>query len=153
MPSRRTTLIASAAGLGFTAAGCASRAPAMSRTELLGQVRAAEEGFAATMARRDAAAFATFIADDAVFINSGSPLRGKAAITEHWKRFFATPEAPFSWRPEIVEIGAQGSLGYTEGPVLSDKGVAFAKFYTTWQRGPTGQWLVIFDNGYRLCGA
>lgn len=50
-------------------------------------------------------------------------------------------------------FATEGMLGYTDGPVLSDKGVAFAKFYTTWHRGPTGRWLVMFDNGYRLCSA
>ena len=39
------------------------------------------------------------IAEDAVFINGGKPLRGKAAIVEHWRRFYSGPRAPFSWKP------------------------------------------------------
>ena len=117
MTSRRTALLASGASL--CGAGCATQLPARSRSDLLSEVRAAEEGFAATMTSRDLTAFGQFIAEDAVFINSGKPLRGKAAIIEHWTKFFAPPQAPFSWRPELVEVAGTGSLGYTEGPVAS----------------------------------
>ena len=42
-----------------------------------------ERAFAATMAARDQAAFASFIAEDAVFLNGGrGELRGKAAIAQ-----------------------------------------------------------------------
>jgi uncharacterized protein (TIGR02246 family) len=119
-------------------------------TDLLEQVRQSELAFAATMAARDLNAFAGFIAEDAVFINAGQPLRGKGAIVQYWERFFSGPAAPFSWRPDIVEIAAAGTLGYTEGPVTASSGVSELRFYTTWQRQARG-WLVIFDNGYKVC--
>jgi ketosteroid isomerase-like protein len=139
--------------------GCASApptAPVMSKpvsssAELLEQVRAAETAFAQTMAKRDLNGFAALIAPDAVFINGGSPLRGREAILAFWGRFFKEPAAPFSWRPEIVELASNGSLGYTEGPVTSSAGKVFARFYSTWQRQNTGNWLVVFDNGYNAC--
>ena len=84
-------MIAGAAGVALTGTGCAVRGPVGSRSDLLAQVRAAEVGFAATIARRDAAAFADFIDEDAVFINSGNPLRGRPAIAEFWKRFCVPP--------------------------------------------------------------
>lgn len=151
MTSRRLAMLAGAAGAAFVGAGCASRGPAASHPDLLSQVRSSEEGFAATMARRDLAAFAEFIAEDAVFINAGNPLRGKAAIVEHWAKFFVPRAAPFSWRPELVEVASFGTLGYTEGPVLSAAGTVFAKFFSTWQLSPGGKWLVVFDNGYNAC--
>ena len=153
MASRRVALFAGvgAVGAGLGASGCASKGPAATRTELLSQVRLAEEGFAATMARRDAAAFAEFIAEDAVFINSGNPLRGRAEIVGFWAKFFTPPAAPFAWRPELVEVASSGTLGYTEGPVLSPAGAVFAKFFTTWQLSSSGKWLVVFDNGYSVC--
>jgi ketosteroid isomerase-like protein len=151
MTPRRQALFAAAAALPL--AGCAAMPPPASRDELLAQVRAAETGFAATMARRDLQAFAAFVADDAVFVNGGSPLRGKAAILEHWKRFFVEREAPFSWAPESVELAGGGMLGYTEGPVRSPAGAVFARFHSTWQRQPGGRWLVVFDNGSATCKA
>lgn len=149
MNSRRRTALLAAAAL--PVAGCSTPAARVPRTELLSQVTAAELSFADTMARRDRAAFAAHILDDAVFVNGGKPLRGKAAIVEHWQRFFVEPAAPFSWKPEIAELGADGTLGYTEGPVISPAGVTFARFYSTWQRRPDGTWRVVFDNGYSVC--
>jgi ketosteroid isomerase-like protein len=144
--ARRHLLIASAATLG---AGCAN-APAapFSLAERVAQVRAAETAFAQSMADRNLAAFASFVADDAVFINGGSPLRGRAAIVEDWTRLFAPGPAPFAWKPALVEVVASGSLGYTEGPVTAADGAAFAKFYSTWRRSDAGVWQVVFDNGY-----
>jgi ketosteroid isomerase-like protein len=115
------------------------------------RLRAAETAFAATMAARDLGAFATFIADDAVFINGGKPLRGKAAIVEHWRRFYSGPRAPFSWKPEIVEVLGSGQLGYSEGPVADPDGVVVARYASTWRLDPAGQWKVVFDNGTEVC--
>jgi hypothetical protein len=70
---------------------------------------------------------------------------------QHWERFFTGPSAPFSWEPAIVEVAAGGTLGYTEGPVTLASGSSTTRFYTTWQRQALGGWLVIFDNGYRVC--
>lgn len=132
-------------------AGCAT-APLPPVAELAAQVRAAETAFAKTMADRDFAAFSALIADDAVFINGGQPLRGKAAIAAFWKTFYEGAAAPFSWKPEIVEVAAGGSLGYTEGPVAGPDGKVFARFWSTWRRdAATGQWRVVFDNGQRIC--
>jgi ketosteroid isomerase-like protein len=109
-------------------------------------LRAAESAFAKSMADRDFDAFASHVADDAVFINGGQPLRGKAAVLAHWKRFFEKPAAPFAWQPELAEVA--GDLGYTEGPVSAPDGRVFARFFSTWRRGASGRWLVVFDNGY-----
>ena len=132
-------------------AACASRPPVRSRDEGLARLRAAEEGFAATMARRDLRAFGEYVSDDAVFVNGGSPLRGKDAIVTFWAKFFASQTAPFSWRPEIVELASSGALGYTEGPVMSPSGEVFARFFSTWQLGADDRWLVVFDNGTSVC--
>jgi uncharacterized protein (TIGR02246 family) len=145
----RRSLLAAAAAL--PAAGCATRALPVSREAAIAELRAAETGFADSMARRDAAAFAGFVADDAVFIHGGRPLRGKAAVVEHWSRFFAGPTAPFSWAPEIVEVAGDGAIGYSEGPVTSPKGEVFARFCSTWRRDADGRWRVVFDNGYPVC--
>lgn len=129
-------------------AGCASPAP--QAADAVAQVRAAETAFAKSMADRDFSAFSALVADDAVFINGGQPLRGKPAVLAFWKKFFDGPAAPFAWKPEIVEVS--GALGYTEGPVSTPDGKVFAKFWSTWRRDPgTGAWRVAFDNGQRVC--
>ena len=130
-------------------AGCAVTGPRKAAFEPT-RLAAAESAFAATMQQRDFAAFAAHIADDAVFINGGKPLRGKPAILEHWQAFFEDAAAPFSWSPEIAEIGGR-DLGYTEGPVLDPAGKVIARFVTTWQLQPDGEWRVVFDNGHDVC--
>lgn len=152
-PRRSCLLALAAAPLGAAAlAACAApggpTAPPLTRDEATAQLRAAETAFAATMAARDLAAFASHIADDAVFVNGGRPLRGREAIVEHWKRFFAAPAAPFAWRPELAEVTGNADLGYTEGPVALPDGRVVARFFTTWRRSPDGRWRVAFDNGY-----
>jgi len=145
---RRSLLVSAVAGTTLTA--CASRSAQLSHATALEQVREAEVAFASTMARRDLTGFGAHIAEDAVFINGGNPLRGKAAIVEYWSRHFKSPEPPFAWNPSIVEVGAAATLGYTEGPVTAGQAV-IARFYSTWQLQPTGNWLVVFDNGYVQC--
>ena len=147
---KRRLLLALATAI--VAAGCTTLPPrAVDAAVQPERLRAAETAFAATMAARDLAAFATFIADDAVFINGGKPLRGKAAIVEHWRRFYSGPRAPFSWKPEIVEVLGSGRLGYSEGPVADPDGVVVARYASTWRLDADGEWKVVFDNGSEVC--
>jgi len=115
-----------------------------------GALTATETAFARAMAERDFEAFAAFIHDEAVFINGGSPLRGKPAILAHWKGFFEGPDAPFAWAPEIAEVSAGNGLGYTEGPVRRPDGSSRMRFYSIWKLQPDGRWMIVFDNGYRV---
>lgn len=142
---RRAILLCAAAAL----AGCA-QAP-LDLTGLSEQVRASEIAFSAAMAARDFQAFSNWIADDATFINGGSPLRGKAAVLSHWERFFKSPTAPFTWKPQIVEILSTGQLAYSEGPVSLPDGTVATRYFSTWRRDPSGAWKVVFDNGYPTC--
>jgi ketosteroid isomerase-like protein len=122
-----------------------------SREVLVRQVTDAEDAFAKTMADRDHAAFMRWVADDAVFLNGGKPLRGKAAIGEYWKRFYAGPTAPFSWKPDLVEVVGTGNLAQSIGPVLAPSGKTVARFYSTWRLEPAGNRRVVLDDGYDVC--
>jgi ketosteroid isomerase-like protein len=141
----RRTLLASApiALLG----GCAGAQPRPDNATLQRQVTDTELAFAKTMAERDHAAFATFIADEAVFLSGGKPLRGKSAVVESWKRFYTAPNAPFSWKPDQVEVLDSGGLAYSTGPVFDPQGKQFARFYSTWRREAGGAWRIVFDDG------
>lgn len=110
------------------------------------QVFAAESSFAATMAKRDLEAFATFLADETVFFSHGA-IRGRDAVVAAWRKYFEGPKAPFSWRPETVEVLPSGKLALTSGPVFDAEGRLTNTFTTVWRLEPDGKWRVVFDKG------
>ena len=118
--TRLTTVIAPLACL--LALALVPAAHAETREQLTQQVRDAENAFAATMAARDHKAFATFLAEDAVFFGGNEAARGKAAVVEAWKGLYEKPAAPFSWSSETVEVLDSGQLAHSSGPVLNPKG-------------------------------
>jgi uncharacterized protein (TIGR02246 family) len=126
----------------------AADAPAVPDIEALrAQVRATEEAFAKTMAARDVQAFASFIAEDAVFAGGSTPLRGRAAIVEGWKPYFEGPAAPFSWAPAKVEVSGSGDVALSSGPVSDPEGARIGAFVSTWRREADGKWRIVLDTG------
>ena len=123
---------------------------AETNADLKEQVRQTEIAFAKTMADRDHAAFASFLADETVFFGRGV-LRGKQAVAEAWKRFYEGPKAPFSWAPERVEVLDSGTLGYSTGPVLDADGKRSGTFNSVWRREKDGRWKIAFDSGCPPC--
>lgn len=109
----------------------------------------AETAFAKSMADRDHIAFQSHLAADAVFFGTPTPLRGKAAVAEGWKRFYETKDAPFSWRPDHVQILKGGKLAISTGPVMDPTGKQTARFTSIWRKEPDGRWRVVFDKGCR----
>jgi ketosteroid isomerase-like protein len=128
-----------------------AQAPPAALTALTRQVFVAESSFAATMARRDSVAFARFVAPDAVFFGEKTVQRGKAAVVERWNRFFAGPDAPFSWRPEKVEVLDSGDLALSTGPVFDPEGHQVGTFSSIWRHESDGSWRVVFDKGCPVC--
>jgi len=120
---------------------------ATDRATLQGQVTDTETAFAKTMADRDHAAFARFLADDTIFFSGAKTLRGKTAVAEAWKGFYDKPQAPFSWKPEKVEVLDDGSLALSTGPVFDENGKPVASFTSIWRREAPGVWRIIFDKG------
>lgn len=115
------------------------------------QVIAAERAFAQTMADRDLAAFANFLADDAIFLSGGATLRGKAAVLDGWRPYYQSAQAPFSWQPETVEVQASGVLALSTGPVRDPNGVVVAQFSSIWRQEAPGVWRIVFDKGNPVC--
>jgi ketosteroid isomerase-like protein len=111
------------------------------------EVEAREIAFAQTMADRDFEAFLTFISPEAVFFGGGEPLRGREAVARAWRPFFDGPEAPFSWRPDTVDVLDSGELALTSGPVLDASGEPAGRFNSIWRLDPDGVWRVVFDRG------
>jgi ketosteroid isomerase-like protein len=132
-------------------AACAGLPQGGDRAAIERQVGERERAFAKTMADRDHAAFATFVSEEAVFFTGPSPLRGRAAVAEGWKRFYTAQDAPFSWEPDEVQALDSGTLALTSGPVRNAQSKLVARFTSIWRREADGVWRVIFDRGNEVC--
>ncbi len=137
--------------LALLAAGTAGPVRGETTEELALQVRAAETAFARSMAARNHEAFASQVADEALFFGKQGVLRGKAEVVAGWKRFFEGPDAPFSWEPEQVEVIDSGTLALSTGPVRDPQGRRIGTFNSIWRREVDGRWKVLFDKGCPPC--
>jgi ketosteroid isomerase-like protein len=117
------------------------------RAALERQVGDTERAFAKTMADRDLAGFSSFLSEETVFFTGPTPLRGKQAVTEGWKRFYDKPAAPFSWKPDRVEALDSGTLALSTGPVFDPAGKCIGRFTSIWRQEAPGVWKIIFDKG------
>lgn len=111
------------------------------------QVFAAESSFAASMAQRDLEAFASHVSSEAIFFGDTVVMRGKRAVIEGWRRYFEKPAAPFSWKPDVIEVLPSGHLAISNGPVFDPAGKKIGNFSSIWRREPDGSWQIIFDKG------
>lgn len=135
--------------LGTTASLAAGEEAGVSGREA--ELREAETAFAKTMADRDHAAFASFLAEDAIF-SGESVHRGREAVAAAWAGLFKGEKAPFSWKPEFVAVLNSGDLGTTQGPVFDPEGKRVGTFNSVWRREADGKWRIIFDRGCPPCG-
>jgi ketosteroid isomerase-like protein len=111
------------------------------------QVFAAESSFAASMAERNLAAFASHVSPEAVFFGDTTVLRGKEEVLARWRGFFTDANAPFSWKPDVVEVLSSGRLALSSGPVFDPRGKKVGSFNSIWRREQDGRWKIIFDKG------
>ena len=138
-------------GLAMLMQGCAMAPTKPSLTDLQLQVADTERAFAKTMADRDLVAFGRFLSDETVFFSGPTPLRGKQAVVEWWSRFYAKPQAPFSWAPKDVVVLDSGTLALSSGPVYDPGGKLIATFTSVWRLEAPGTWRIVFDKGNDVC--
>ncbi|MES2259237.1 MAG: nuclear transport factor 2 family protein [Pseudomonadota bacterium] len=133
-----------------TFAAGAGAAPA-GNADLKQQVADTERAFAATMQRRDHAAFTAFLADETIFYSGPTPLRGKEQVAAFWKKFYTGPQAPFAWEPDQVDVLDSGTLAHSSGPVYDPQGKLIARFNSVWRLEAPGTWRIVFDKGQDIC--
>ena len=125
----------------LTAIGCAH----MSRQS--SPIEADRQFSALSVSNGAAAAFAAYMADDALSLPAGAePITGKQGIVESMAPLSA---GRLSWTPQQEAISRSGELGYTWGlyEYRSPKGVSFGKYVTIWRKQPDGSWKAIVDIG------
>lgn len=141
------------ASLALLCAAVLNSAPSLAQStdELAEQVRRTEIAFAQTMADRDLDTFLSFVAEEAIFFGDQSVLRGAQAVRQAWAPFFEDESAPFSWKPESVQVLDSGTLALSSGPVLDSGGRRIGTFNSVWRLDAEGRWKVIFDKGCPPC--
>jgi ketosteroid isomerase-like protein len=117
-------------------------------------VWARESGFAQSVADHDAAAFASYLHPDAVFIGGNGATRGAEAIAAEWAGIVAGKGIVLRWYPDAVDVGANGAVALSRGPFWMEnpsappeKRYRRGRFISTWLRDEDGQWHVVFDGG------
>jgi len=115
------------------------------------EVWARELAFAASVAARDAAAFAGYVHPQAVFaVTRPQPLRGSDAIVTAWRGVIDGTAVRLWWYPDRVNAGGEGLVA-SSGPALYQDPATGAyrtgRFSSVWQRDAQGTWRVVFDDG------
>jgi ketosteroid isomerase-like protein len=95
----------------------------------------------------DGAALARLFDEDGfVLANGGPPVRGRAAIQQHYKG----PGGPLALR--AFAFATEGRVGYILGGFARQEGTPdIGKFTLTLRKGSDGRWLIVsdMDNGNR----
>ena len=120
---------------------------------LVEEVRCAELAFAYSVEQGDRTAFEGFLANDARFVGARL-LRGPEEILQEWEPFLDTDYPRLIWRPETVEILADGALALSRGPYLlvirNAEGSLvenWGYYNSIWRRNGEGRWEIQFDMG------
>lgn len=146
----------------MTAAGAQAPATApvarMSAAECEVWVR--ELSFAQSVARHDAAAFATHLESAAAFgASQPEPTRGRDNIAKRWSGIIEGKRFRLEWYPTRTTIAAStdggvGDIAWSSGPSLfedldpkSTQRYRIGAFHSVWHRGADGVWRVLFDDG------
>lgn len=130
---------------------CNMESPALNMEQLKQQVSETEMAFAKTMTDRDFEAFKTYLSDEAIFFSGPEPLHGKQAVADWWLRYYEKPMAPFSWKPETIEVLRSGTLALSSGPVHDPDGKLIGTFTSIWRLEEGGVWRIVFDKGNEVC--
>jgi ketosteroid isomerase-like protein len=128
-------------------------APAMSAAEC--QVWNREVGFAMSVQRHDAKAFAEHLHPGAVFLGgTNKPRRGSESIAQAWAGIVKGEGGVLHWHPDTVVIGGDPNVALSRGPwwiADTSRGAKqpflLGNYVSTWVRGSDGVWHVLFDGG------
>jgi uncharacterized protein (TIGR02246 family) len=116
-------------------------------------IRAADAAWSKAAGAKDAAATASFYADNAVLMAPGGPATvGKDAILKGFTGMMADKNFALSFAPTKIEVARSGDLAYDIGDfsltVTDPKGKAQtlkAKYVVVWGKQADGSWKAVVD--------
>jgi ketosteroid isomerase-like protein len=131
--------------LGLTLLGQASTAGPLPNVPLPPELARVLTDYERAWQQKDSAALAALFAEDGFVLSSGvPPVRGRAAIQNH----YSGQGGPLSLR--ALAYAAEGSTGYIIGGFSREQGQPDSgKFTLTLRKAPNGRWLIMsdMDNG------
>jgi uncharacterized protein (TIGR02246 family) len=150
---RRTGTTALSA-LALILAGCGDTPPAADKAAIEKTVKAVEASIQKATVAKDAAAFSSYYADNAVFMSPGAEaLKGRPAIRAAMATMFADPALKLDFAADRVEISDAGDMAATRGnytlavtdpatkKVIHDKG----SYVTVFRKQTDGAWKAVLD--------
>jgi uncharacterized protein (TIGR02246 family) len=135
--------------------GACSSAPAPAdKTAIEKSVRGVEESMSKAIAAKDAAAFASNYAADAILMTPGEPaMKGPDAIRSGMGNMLADPNLKLDFSADRVEVADSGDLAATHGgytltatdpatkKTINDKG----SYVTVFRKQTDGAWKAVLD--------
>jgi uncharacterized protein (TIGR02246 family) len=139
--------------LGVVACAQPPAEPPDTRAEDEAALRGVIEEWADAAEAKDADAFASFYAADAVLMLEALPdARGKAAIADTVGGMMADPRFALSFEPDEVTVARSGDLAYETGTytlTMSDAegnpATTVGHYVDVWEKQADGSWKVVVD--------
>ncbi len=95
--------------------------------------------------------FASFLADDAIFMPDDAPAARGESIRTMWEQLLSIPGFGLEWRATSATVAEAGDMGYTIGTyelTVEQDGapmVTVGKYVTLWEKQADGSWKVVVD--------
>ncbi|QBZ97582.1 YybH family protein [Flavobacterium sangjuense] len=133
--------------------GCSKKTETVSPDALKAEVAKAEDDFKnLSQSKGIAEAFYAYADSNAVIKRENDTLiQGK----ENIKKYYSNPKflkATVTWKPDFVDVSADGTLGYTYGKFVwtttdsvGNKKDFKGRFHTVWKRQKDGSWKYVWD--------
>jgi len=138
------------------AAGCTHVGPSPrgAGSDVREEVLRADAAWSRSLAARDPAAFASVVAEDALFAARRGLARGREEVRTAWGRWFEPGAPSFAWAPDDGGVSASGELAWSTGTFRIEAtdsqgrpSPIEGRYVTVWRRDPDGRWRALLDGG------
>jgi uncharacterized protein (TIGR02246 family) len=150
----RTGVILTLSVLALILGGCGDNSPAVNKIAIEKSVQEVEKGMEKALAARDAAAFVSNYAADAVLMTPGMPpMKGTDGIRAGTSQMLTDPNLKLNFASDRVEVADSGELAATRGsytmtatsPVTKKPVTETGSYVTVFRKQKDGAWKAVLD--------